>query len=257
MEKVILISIDGMRPDGFLNCKNPFAEKMMELGAYSLSAKSMNPSVTLPCHLSIFHSVPPVRHGITTNTYIPFARPINGLFEQIKMAGGVSAMYYGWEPLRDVSRPSSLTFSGYINAYAEEHTDGKLTDMALERIEKSKPDFVFLYMVETDEKGGHDSGWMSDTYLDYINCAVDNVRRVYEAVGDEYTIIVTADHGGHDRSHGSELPEDMTIPQFYIGKRFTPGKVLEDISLLDIAPTVADIMSVPCAPEWEGRSVAE
>ena len=257
MEKVILISIDGMRPDGFLNCKNPFAEKMMELGAYALSAKSMNPSVTLPCHLSIFHSVPPVRHGITTNTYIPFARPINGLFEQIKMAGGVSAMYYGWEPLRDVSRPSSLTFSGYVNAYAEEHTDGKLTDMALERIEKSKPDFVFLYMVETDEKGGHDSGWMSDTYLDYINRAVDNVRRVYEAVGEEYTIIVTADHGGHDRSHGSELPEDMTIPQFYIGKRFTPGKVLEDISLLDIAPTVADIMSVPCAPEWEGRSVAE
>lgn len=257
MEKVILISIDGMRPDGFLNCKNPFAEKMMELGAYSLSAKSMNPSVTLPCHLSIFHSVPPVRHGITTNTYIPFARPINGLFEQIKMAGGVSAMYYGWEPLRDVSRPSSLTFSGYVNAYAEEHTDGILTDMAIERIEKSKPDFVFLYMVETDEKGGHDSGWMSDTYLDYINRAVDNVRRVYEAVGEEYTIIVTADHGGHDRSHGSELPEDMTIPQFYIGKRFTPGKVLEDISLLDIAPTVADIMSVPCAPEWEGRSVAE
>ncbi len=257
MEKVILISIDGMRPDGFLNCKNPFAKKMMELGAYSLSAKSMNPSVTLPCHLSIFHSVPPARHGITTNTYIPFARPINGLFEQIKMAGGVSAMYYGWEPLRDVSRPSSLTFSGYINAYAEEHTDGKLTDMALERIEKSKPDFVFLYMVETDEKGGHDGGWMSETYLDYINHAVDNVRRVYEAVGEEYTIIVTADHGGHDRSHGSELPEDMTIPQFYIGKRFTPGKVLEDLSLLDIAPTVADIMSVPCAPEWEGRSVAE
>ena len=98
---------------------------------------------------------------------------------------------------------------------------------------------------------------MSETYLDYISHAIDNVRRVYEAVGDEYTIIVTADHGGHDRSHGSELPEDMTIPQFYIGKRFTPGKVLEDISLLDIAPTVADIMSVPCAPEWEGRSLAE
>ena len=257
MEKVILVSIDGMRPDGFLNCKNPFCDEMMKLGAYSLNAKSMVPSVTLPCHLSIFHSVPPVRHGITTNTYIPFARPINGLFEQIKFAGGVSAMYYGWEPLRDVSRPSSLRYSGYINAYAEEHTDGILTDMALERIEKSKPDFVFLYMVETDEKGGHDAGWMSETYLDYISHAIDNVRRVYEAVGDEYTIIVTADHGGHDRSHGSELPEDMTIPQFYIGKRFTPGKVLEDISLLDIAPTVADIMSVPCAPEWEGRSLAE
>lgn len=257
MEKVILISIDGMRPDGFLNCGNPFAEKMMELGAYCLEARSMNPSVTLPCHMSMFHSVPPTRHGITTNTYIPFARPINGLCEQIKMCGGVSAMYYGWEPMRDVSRPGSMRYSGYINAYAEEHTDGILTDMALGQIAKSKPDFVYLYMVETDEKGGHDSGWMSETYLDYINHAIDNVRRVYETVGDEYTIIVTADHGGHERSHGTELPEDMIIPQFYIGKRFTPGKKLEDISLLDIAPTVADVMSVVPALEWEGRSLAE
>ena len=46
MEKVILVSIDGMRPDGFLNCKTPFCDKMMEPGAYSLSAKSIKPSVT-------------------------------------------------------------------------------------------------------------------------------------------------------------------------------------------------------------------
>ena len=46
MKKVILVSIDGMRPDGFLNRKNPFCDKMMEPGAYSLSAKSINSSVT-------------------------------------------------------------------------------------------------------------------------------------------------------------------------------------------------------------------
>ena len=82
-EKVILVSIDGMRPDGFLACGNPFAEKMMQLASYSLQGKTVFPSVTLPCHTSMFHSVPPERHGITTNLYIPFARPLNGLFEQI------------------------------------------------------------------------------------------------------------------------------------------------------------------------------
>ena len=257
MEKVILISIDGMRPDGFLSCGNPFCETMMKLGSYTLDGRSVFPSVTLPCHLSIFHSVVPERHGITTNTYIPFARPINGLFEQIKLFGGVSAMYYGWEPLRDVCRPTSLTYAGYMDAYAEEHTDTLLTDMALERIEKSKPDFVFLYMVETDDKGGHDNGWMSGTYLSYLNTAVENVKRVYEAFGNEYTIIVTADHGGHDRTHGTLMPEDMTIPMFFIGKRFTPGKKLENVSLLDLSPTIASIMSVLPSPEWEGRSLAE
>ena len=255
MEKVILISIDGMRPDGFLNCGNPFAQEMMKIASYTLNGSTVFPSVTLPCHTSLFHSVTPQRHGITTNLYIPFARPINGLFEQIANHGGVSAMYYGWEPLRDVSRPESLKFSAYINAYTEESSDTSLTDMALYRIEKSKPDFVFLYMVETDEKGGHDNGWMTPAYLERISIALDNVKRVYEACGDEYTIIVTADHGGHDRAHGTDLPEDMTIPMFFFGKGFEPGKQLSGVSILDLAPTIADIMGVPAAEEWEGRSL--
>jgi len=257
MEKVILISIDGMRPDGFLQCGNPFIEEMMHLGAYTLEGRTIFPSVTLPCHMAMFHSVPAERPGISTNIYTPMVRPLNGLFEQIAMMGGISAMYYGWEPLRDVARPGSLKFSGYINAYTEASSDTALTDLALARIKESHPDFVFLYMVETDEKGGHDHGWMTPEYLDVISTAIGNVKRVLEACGDEYTVIVTADHGGHDRGHGSDAKEDMTIPLFFFGKRFTPGKQLEGVSILDIAPTIADIMSVPKAPEWEGKSLAE
>ncbi len=256
MEKVILISIDGMRPDGFLQCAHPFAQRMMELGAYTLNARTVVPSVTLPCHMSLFHSVTPQRHGISTNLYMPMVRPFNGLFEQLRTFRKVSAMYYGWEPLRDVARPESLKFATYLNAYAEDNTDTALTDLALERIRKSKPDFVFLYMVETDEKGGHDNGWMSQAYLDCIHTAIDNVRRVYEECGTEYTIIVTADHGGHDRTHGTQLPEDMTIPQFYIGPRFTPGQVLNNVSILDTTPTIADLMGIPSEREWEGHSLA-
>lgn len=257
MEKVILISIDGMRPDGFETCGNPFTEEMKRLGAYTLEGRTVFPSVTLPCHMSMFHSVPPERHGITTNTYTPMVRPLNGLFEQITLMGGVSAMYYGWEPLRDVTRPESLTWATYINAYSDEHTDGMLTDRAIECIQKYHPDFVFLYMVETDEKGGHDSGWMTPTYLDYISHAISNVKRVAEIAGDEYTIIVTADHGGHDRAHGSEMPEDMTIPMFFMGNAFEAGKELTDVSILDIAPTIVDVMGVQSAREWEGKSLAK
>lgn len=255
MKKVILISIDGMRPDGLLQCGNPFVEKIPELGSYTYDAKTVWPSITLPCHLSLFHSVPPQRHGITANDYLPFARPIEGLFERIARTGGTCAMYFGWENIRDVARPGSLLYASYMHSYSSEGTDALLTDLALERIQKSKPDFVFLYMVETDEKGGHDKGWMSETYLHYVSAAIDNVRRVYEAVGDEYTIIVTADHGGHDRGHGSDSPEDMTIPMFFIGDRFEVGKKLENVSIMDIAPTIADIMSVVPAPEWEGKSL--
>ena len=253
--KVILISVDGMRPDGFLSCKNPYIETMMANSYHTINGKTVIPSVTLPCHMALFHSVPPQRHGITTNIYLPMARPINGLFEQLNNAKKVCAMYYGWEPLRDVARPASLKFAEYINAYTEESSDTALTDSALSRIRKSKPDFVFLYMVETDEKGGHDNGWMTDAYLERISIAVNNIRRVIEEFSDEYTVIVTADHGGHDRSHGTELPEDTTIPMFYFGKQFEAGKRFEGGSILDIAPTIAKIMDVAPADEWEGSPV--
>ena len=253
--KVILISIDGMRADGLQQCGNPYLEDLKKIASFTFDARTVVPSVTLPCHTSMFHSVTPERHGITTNTYMPQVRPISGLFEQIKMSGGVSAMFYGWEPLRDISRPGSLTFAEYINAYSFEHTDGLLTDRALHYIDAAHPDFVFLYMVETDEKGGHDNGWMSEAYLSYISAAIDNVKRVVEATKGEYTIIVTADHGGHDRTHGTEMDEDMTIPMAFLGTEFEAGKELHGVSILDLAPTIADIMGVPVPREWVGKSI--
>ena len=94
-------------------------------------------------------------------------------------------------------------------------------------------------------------------YLGCISAAIDNVKRVYEAFGDEYTVIVTADHGGHERSHGSDMPEDVTIPMFFLGKRFAAGEALEGVSILDLTPTIADILAVNPAPEWEGKSLAK
>ena len=253
--KVILISIDGMRPDGVLKCNNPFVAELMQKASYTLDAETVFPSVTLPCHMSMFHSVPPERHGITTNLYMPPVRPINGLFEQASSAGKSCAMFYGWEPLRDISRPGSLIYADYQNAYSADNTDGLLTKKALKCIKELSPDFVFLYMVETDEKGGHDNGWMSDAYLQCIHNAFNNVKQVIEQVGSDYTVIVTADHGGHDRAHGTEMKEDMTIPMFFYGKQFTPGQRLENVKLLDLAPTIADILEISPSREWEGKSL--
>ena len=254
-KKVILISIDGMRPDGLKQCKNPYLEELLQKASYTFDARTVFPSVTLPCHMSLFHSVPPERHGTTTNDYVPQVRPIPGLFEQLRNANKVSGMFYGWEQLRDVSRPASLMRAEYIHAYSFEHTDGMLTDRALQYIKEAKPDFVFLYMVETDEKGGHDNVWMSDVYLDYIHHAIGNVKRVIEETDGEYTVIITADHGGHDRMHGTDMDEDMTIPMMFYGPEFEAGKELHGISILDLAPTVAETMSIPVPREWEGKSI--
>ena len=253
--KVILISIDGMRPDGLLKCGNSYLSELERICAHTYKGSSVFPSVTFPCHYSMAHSVAPQRHGILTNTYVPEVRPVVGLFEKINNAGGSSAMLYGWEPLRDIASPGSLKFATYVGAYMKESSDTVLTDEALKIISCDKPDFVFLYMVETDEKGGHDNGWMSDEYLRRISIAIDNVKRVIEFSAEEYSVIIMADHGGHDRTHGTRMEEDMTVPLFLYGKDFEGGRILPEASILDIAPTIAKLMGLECEHEWEGKAL--
>ena len=178
-----------------------------------------------------------------------------GLFEKVQQAGMSCAMLYGWEPLRDIARPGAMRFSHYEHSYAEDSVDTLLTDEALRLIDTHHPDLVFLYMVDTDEKGGHDNGWMSEEYLRRIYIAIDNVRRAVEHCGDEYAIVLMADHGGHDRSHGTTCPEDMTIPFFFRAPEFEAERVVEGLSLLDIAPTVVRLLGLEPDAEWEGHPV--
>ena len=97
MEKVVMILVDGMRPDGMMECGHPFPAKLIEKSSYSLNAQTVKPSVTLPCHMSLFHSVDPGRHGTTTNTYMPQVRPIAGLCEglTLRQCGTIGAITAG------------------------------------------------------------------------------------------------------------------------------------------------------------------
>ena len=255
LKKVILISIDGMRPDGLKRCGNDYLDKLINMSSYTFDAKTVYPSVTLPSHVSMFHSVPPERHGTTTNHYMVPVRPVSGLVEQLHMAGKRCAMFNSWEPLRNISDPGSLFACEYFKIGLFDRVDEKLTNKALDFIKDEKPEFVFLYLGETDEIGGHQFGWMSEEYLKRIHTAINCVKKVIETVGDEYTVIITADHGGHDRCHGTEIPEDMTIPMIFYGEDFKPNNELHGVTLLDIAPTITAILEADTPVEWEGKNL--
>ena len=252
--KVILILVDGMRPDAIAEL--PQVKEMMASASYAMDAQTVFPSVTLPCHMSLFHSVDPSRHGTTTNIYMPQVRPVEGLCEVLKRNKKTCAFFYNWEQLRDLSRPGSLSHSYFCSGktYGWERTNLQVTEEAIAYIGENAPDFTFVYLAWTDE-AGHANGWLSEEYRKAIDSSWESIRRFRVAFGEEYTILVTADHGGHDRTHGTTMPEDMTIPMFFQGKAFTPGKALEQVNIKDLAPTVAKLLDVEADPEWEGKSL--
>ena len=252
--KTILILVDGMRPDALENIEN--AQSIIKKSTYTMNAQTVFPSVTLPCLISLFHSVEPMRHGTTTNVYMPQVRPIRGLCEVLKGAGKECAIFYDWEEVRDVSRPNSIAhaafYAGKRIGYLE--TGKKLADELIDYAKNYKMDFAFLHLACTDWTG-HRFGWLSDEYMSAMQSSWNNIQKIMSELGDEYTYIITADHGGHDRTHGSEMPEDMTIPVMLCGEDFEKGKEIENVKLIDIAPTIAKLIGVEPDEEWEGTAL--
>lgn len=253
--RTLLILVDGMRPDAIENM--PQVRELMKKSTYTMKAQTVTPSVTLPAHMSLFLSVEPSRHGTTTNDYAPQVRPVDGLCEELFKAGKKSAFFYNWEPLRDLSRPSKLEFS-YFRRGGERYdlANDDVTDAAIKYLGENYIDFAFLYLGYTDI-AGHGAGWMSDEYMKAIDNSWADIERIMKSLPEDYDVIITADHRGHDRMHGTNLPEDMTIPVFMTGPDFEKDKVIENVGIMDIAPTIAQILGVKANPEWEGKSLLD
>lgn len=258
MTKVILVMLDGLRPDALSPERTPNLLRAAAQGAHTLQAESVMPSITLPCHMSIFHSIPPGRHGILSNTYVPMARPVTGLFDAANDAGKLCAFLYNWEELRDLNRPGALHFSLCIrSSYDLDFGDTLIADQALRTIRSGEFDFIFVYL-GTIDSAGHYYGWMTDGYLTQVERVDAEVGRLLDAMSSETAMIIHADHGGHDRFHGTDSPEDMTIPYILTGAGVRAGHLIErKVSLLDTAPTIARMLDFTPPKEWEGQVIEE
>lgn len=254
---VIFILIDGMRPDAIDTAACPNLAGLRGRGAATMRARSVMPSITLPCHTSIFHSVPPARHGVITNTWTPMARPLPGLFDVTHAAGLRNVFFYKWEELRDLGRPGTLQMSYFRNTSYQADGDDCIAHAAAKVIADERPDFAFVYLGTVDV-GGHYYGWMTDGYLRQLEHVDALLGELLAASSPEDKVLLQSDHGGHERNHGTDTPEDMTIPWIVAGPGIRPGhQIMAPVSLLDTAPTLARLLGVAPHPEWEGRCIEE
>jgi len=255
--RVVFILIDGLRPDAIEVARCPRLQALRAGAAATMAATSVMPSITLPCHTSIFHSVPPARHGITSNVWTPLARPLPGLFDLAHAAGKRTALFYNWEELRDLSRPGSLDLAYFRNTSHQPDGDQIIADEAARVFAVDLPDFSFVYLGTVDT-AGHRYGWMSDGYLGQIETMDAALGTVLDALPADAALLLQSDHGGHDRTHGTDMPADLTIPWMAAGPSIRRGHTIAaPVSLLDTAPTVARLLGLTPHPEWEGRCVEE
>lgn len=257
--------VDGLRPDAISPERTPSINNLMRRGAYSLAARSVMPSVTLPVHMSMFHGVSPDVHTVTSNEWHPTSGgDLPGMVDLARNAGLRTAAFYTWEPLRDLWRPGALTYSSFINIYGPDglESDREIARLAADYLASVQPEFSFVYLGLVDEIG-HRYGWLSAEYYAAVggaDAAIAHVLGCLENSGllSRTACLVLADHGGHDHGHGLDIPEDMTIPWVLAGPGIRQGCELSaPVNVIDTAPTLAYLLGLLVPPVWSGRVVEE
>jgi arylsulfatase A-like enzyme len=96
IDRVLIISIDGLRPDLALRAYMPRVRALCASGSYTFWAETAAEAYTLPCHVSMLTGVSSDKHGVTWNDYIEEAWPNSPtLFELAHEAGYTTALVTG------------------------------------------------------------------------------------------------------------------------------------------------------------------
>lgn len=256
---LVLILVDGMRPDGLLQAHVPMLRRLMEIGTYSFTARTVLPSLTLPCITAMMLGVSPQVHGTLTNRFASHAWDGTGVIDLLHAAGYKIAAFTNWEQLRDLSQPGSLDLSICLNT-SESYSlplgesDEQLVAMTISALQSHSMDFIFLYLGCVDT-AGHKYGWMSPEYIRTIENADRCIEQFLSELPANTAVIVTADHGGVGHSHGLDSDEEMFIPLIIHNAGLTHDAIQRPVSILDIAPTIAAYFGISAPTSWEGISL--
>jgi hypothetical protein len=254
---VVLVSIDGFRPD-VITPEMRALHRLYLQGASAHVARTIDKSATLPSHASMVSGVDPSQHGLDFNSYRPdrgtIERPT--VFSVAHAAGLPTAMFVGKAKLKLLlGKPSDAQFvlGGMVCT--------KLLKEALPYLRSADHGVVFLHFADPDS-AGHRYGWMTDEYQEAALRAdrcLDEVINTIEQGGkaDRTLLLVTSDHGGHGRSHGTRLDADQRIPWYAWGAGAQRGRVGRSVHTTDTAATALAALGLERPAGMHGRPVDE
>lgn len=268
VHRVLLVSVDGLRPDLLLRADAPAMRGLMESGCFTLWARTTPVSVTLPSHVSMLTGVSPEVHGIDWNDDRPFDRDLYPrhptLFDLARRAGYTTAMVAGKAKFAALAVPGSLDWVSV--PVRSGISDSAAADTACAWIEAHAPQVLFVHLANVDG-AGHDFGWGSPGQLAAVAAADRCVGRLLAALAerglaDSTAVLVTADHGGTAGSHGRDDPRSRFIPWIAAGPGIRRDHDLTldaglEVRTEDTFATLCHLLGIEPAPPPEGRAVLQ
>ncbi|KAI8928001.1 alkaline-phosphatase-like protein [Entophlyctis helioformis] len=219
---VILVSLDGFRPDYLDRGLTPNLNRLARQGVRAVGMQPAFPSVTFPNHYTIVTGLYPESHGVVGNTYYDPIR--KSAFEYTNPEMNADGYWWnGGEPIwvtavkqgkraatcmwpgseaeiRGVRPTHWLKYNGSMSL--DEKIDHVVSWLDLPR--SQRPSFLSLYISDVDG-AGHTGGIHSDlvaSALQRVDNAIGRLHRLLEArhIADLVNLIIVSDHGMADTS---------------------------------------------------------
>ncbi len=273
---VFIVSFDQGGSAVIQNSEMPIFKEMAAAGAHTWSAFTIVPSLTLPAHVSMLTGVGVQQHQVTWNDADPEKGFVTTptILGMARQHGLKTAMFVGKTKFRP------LAPAGTVDAFvAPSPSHAKAVAEAFaEQLGTLKPNLCFIHFADADV-AGHTYGVESPEKMKALtdcDAALKIVRDAIHAAGfaDTSVMILTADHGGHDRTpqenearakqglppqlgtHGSPAKEDVEIPWIAWGKGVKPHfTITAPVVQYDTAATALWLLGLPIPENFWGRPV--
>lgn len=266
VQHVVLISIDGLRPDLALRANMPTLRGMLRDGAFTFWAKTTEVSITLPSHTSMITGVAPKKHGVHWNDDLSVGQARYSryptILETATNAGYSTAMIAGKSKFASLNKPGTVKHAfvpprdpGWVSiSTAAVHAE--------QIIAAHKPDLLFIHFPEVD-LAGHGEGWGSPAQISVIEETDTALARIFRAldrarIRNSTVVILTADHGGAGFTHGPDDARSRHIPWVAVGPGVKAGYDLARLESLEVrtedsAATILFLLGLPLPAYLDGK----
>jgi arylsulfatase A-like enzyme/Tfp pilus assembly protein PilF len=291
---VLLITIDTLRSDrvgafGGTGHLTPALDRLAG-GALRFTRAYASAPLTLPSHASIMTAVSPPVHGVRNNSLFRLGEKLPTLATVLKAAGYRTGAFVGAFVL-DARFGLNRGFDVYDDRYGEKAA-GDPAEGAERRAEDvTRPAAAWIVNPQSNPQSAirnPQSPWFAwvhlydphapyrapepyasqhapyDAEVAYTDAIVGRLLDELTAAGqlDRTLVVFTADHGESLGEHGEAThgvfvyDVTMVAPSFIWAGPRIGGRAYDGVTqLLDLAPTVLDLVGIAAPPTFEGRSL--
>ncbi len=280
---LLLVTIDTLRPDR-LSCygssylKTPSIDRVAASGVVFSRAFAHTP-LTLPSHTNILLGTTPLQHGVhdNGNFRVPDGPPTLASF--LKQNGYATAAFVGAFPLDsrfglnrgfDVYDDHYGTGASLEYKFVERRAEAVVSAALAWLKDRRGPWFVWVHVFDPHQPyeppQPFASRFAADLYsgeVAYVDASLAALFGFVQASGQSGStaIVITGDHGQSLGEHGETTHgyfaynSTLWVPLIIAGPGVKPGRVAENVSHIDIFPTVCDLAGLDKPTFLQGASL--